>query len=70
MNIISSRMGKKEMAYLLGGSFVSPSGAVNYRKLETYLCRVLNISATEYRESNYFTDGQIEVLRDRKIIKE
>ena len=63
------RLGKREIAELLGGAYVMPNtGTINYRKLESYLCSVLNISREEYRRSHLFTESQVKKFLERKIL--
>jgi hypothetical protein len=63
-----TRIGKTELALLIGGSFVSPSGAINSRKLCLFVSTALNISETEYKASRVFTAAQIEILISKKVV--
>jgi hypothetical protein len=68
MNISENRIGKTELAYKLGGAYISPTGQINSRKLRELVCEVLNISENNYKKNHVFTASQIEVLKKKKLI--
>jgi hypothetical protein len=62
------RIGKTQLAEMIGGAFVSPSGAINSVKLRLVVCAALNIDEIEYKASRVFTAAQIEILVSKKVI--
>lgn len=63
-----TRIGKTELALLIGGSFVSPSGQINSRKLCIFVSTALGLTEAEYKASRVFTAAQIKVLVSKNVV--
>jgi hypothetical protein len=63
-----TRIGKTELAQLIGGSFISPSGQVNSVKLRLVVCAALDIDETQYKASRVFTAAQIQILISKNVV--
>lgn len=68
MNINLNRLGKSELAQILGGAFISQSGQINSRKLKDLVCTALDLSDDEYKKNRLFTAQQISTLQAKKIL--
>ena len=64
-----TRLGKTELAQILGGAFVSPMGQINSKKLRLFVCNVLDISEDEYKINHVFSSLQIEKFKEKGILQ-